>query len=435
MIPPFPPFLTSDRNSFAWDTARKRWPVILTKSLDDVCRTLQDLSGDKQREGKEIVKEIGLLKYDIEHDRPLCIHECDESSEMKEFYRYMREKTWLDSEWLMSECYLYIRLHNMLLIKEHWKDYDMFARQKEETLESSMDAVVELAIHYKEIVTTWNDEDSSQDTVYLENIFVEMINICLWGNATDLSLLNHLTKEEIGKIQGKKFREASGQNVIVNDLSRTWEQIGKIRNGQIDIVLDNAGYELFVDLVLAAFLLEVHMAETVILHPKSFPWFVSDVTPRDVSFLFGYLLEIDKFPTNHQKKVLFLVQRLAYFHSEGRICIRPNKFWSTPNSFWIMPTAATELFADLQKSDLVIFKGDLNYRKLVADAKWPATSSFIDALGPLGHGCQMRILALRTCKADTIVGLHSGQEEELDSIDKDWRINGKYAVISFKDKI
>ena len=38
-------------------------------------------------------------------------------------------------------------------------------------------------------------------------------------------------------------------------------------------------------------------------------------------------------------------------------------FWTTQYAYQDMPNVAPELVADLAKSGLVIFKGDLNYRK------------------------------------------------------------------------
>jgi len=84
----------------------------------------------------------------------------------------------------------------------------------------------------------------------------------------------------------------------------------------------------------------------------------------------------------------------------------------------------------LLDSGLVIFKGDLNYRKLTGDAKWPTTTPFSEAIGPLHGKCAL--LSLRTCKADVVVGLEEGVAERLDgSADDKWRINGKYALISY----
>ena len=44
---------------------------------------------------------------------------------------------------------------------------------------------------------------------------------------------------------------------------------------------------------------------------------------------------------------------------------------------------------------------------------WPATTPFSDALGPLGKSSGLRVMALRTCKGDVVVGLPEGRDEEL----------------------
>jgi hypothetical protein len=116
---------------------------------------------------------------------------------------------------------------------------------------------------------------------------------------------------------------------------------------------------------------------------------------------------------------------------DGSISTRQSAFWTTYATFHELPTVDPQLYEQLLQSSLIIFKGDLNYRKLTCDGLWPYTTTFAEALGPLAE--ELKILALRTNKADVCVGLH---QEQLDKLDKEvpgsaWVRNGKYAVISF----
>ena len=92
------------------------------------------------------------------------------------------------------------------------------------------------------------------------------------------------------------------------------------------------------------------------------------------------------------------------------------------------------LYASLANAELVILKGDLNYRKLTYDGQWRNTVSFAEAIGTLGKRPEeddgLRILALRTSKADVAVGLPEGVAETLP---RDWTRSGEYAMISFCD--
>jgi len=267
------------------------------------------------------------------------------------------------------------------------------------TFKSSRPAVLELAARYREIVTELESkhtikgaETEEQLEAAEQVLFTEMCEICLWGNATDLSLLTNLSYEDIQKLQGSEARKNSEKNILVNDLSKAFKVLragqkeGK-KERRVDIVLDNAGFELFVDLILAGYLVACGLATTVILHPKSIPWFVSDVLPADFIALLSALAAPQNFygtqseeDKNAGKEALpltetedsnlqFLFQNWSQMHTEGQLMLRPNDFWTAGGSYWRLPKAEPELLEDLKESELVIFKGDLNYRKLTADVR------------------------------------------------------------------
>lgn len=339
------------------------------------------------------------------------------------------------------------------------------------TFKSSRPAVLELAARYRDIVTeleskhTVKGAQTEQELEEAEKVlFTEMCEICLWGNATDLSLLTNLSYEDIQKLQGSEARKASEKNILVNDLEKAFKVLRTAqKEGQkerrVDIVLDNAGFELFVDLILAGYLIAAGLATTVVLHPKSIPWFVSDVLPGDFVALLSALAAPQNFygtqseeDKNAGKEAVplsevedsnlqFLFQNWSQMHAEGQLMLRPNDFWTAAGSYWRLPKSEPELFEDLKESELVIFKGDLNYRKLTADAAWSPTHPFTEAIGPMGPGSGIRVLALRTCKADVVVGLPSGQDERIralpggsdDSGARKWAWSGKWAVVQFSD--
>lgn len=259
---------------------------------------------------------------------------------------------------------------------------------------------MELAAKYQELVTQLQQRgtesfQSSEEALEAEKLlFTEMCEICLWGNATDLSLLNTLTYEDIQKLQGSEARKLSEKNILVNDipaafrvLKQAQESSGKNETRRVDIVLDNAGFELYVDLVLAGYLLSAGLATQVVLHPKSIPWFVSDVIPADFEALLNALAEPHHFystlsdddqgagrPTtplseNEVSNLAYLFRNLSAFHQEGQLILRPNLFWTSYASYWNLPEVAPKLFNELRESELVIFKGDLNYRKLTRDVR------------------------------------------------------------------
>ncbi|KAI9768473.1 MAG: hypothetical protein M1840_004883 [Geoglossum simile] len=468
-----PLYETSDRTSFAYVTVRDRWPVILTSAIDDIHRvTSASKDIEQAEEGKRIIESLAKLKYELQHDRqltPLPDDGLQDIAKYNEELQALGSPTWFNVPWLYAECYLYRRINTIFSLSKTWKTYDVFGRQKLSTFKSSRPAVLELAAKYKELVLHLESEpsaDTSRSPEHVEEakklLFMEMCEICLWGNATDLSLLTSLTYEDIQKLQGSEARKKSEANILVNDLPAAYQilkdaqAVGDRSERTVDIVLDNAGFELFVDLILAGYLLYANLATSVVLHPKLIPWFVSDVIPNDFATLLSALADPQDFysaPSEEDilanrtpeplsdkgvEELTFLYERWRDLHIDGRLVIRGNRFWTEAGSYWRLPGTQPALLGDMKQSELVIFKGDLNYRKLTADAMWDPTIPFSTAIGPLGPGSGVRTLALRTCKADVVVGLPAGLDEKLkerdgDSTVRKWAASGKWAVVQFCD--
>ncbi|GAA5875787.1 hypothetical protein JCM3774_006457 [Rhodotorula dairenensis] len=458
-VPPVPLCSASQgEKSFAYESTVRRWPVILTGVVDELARLNGEnevgTEADKARlaEGKQLIQDISGLIYELRHDRTLAPLQAtglpDDTQIYKDELAQLAKKgedKWFSAPWLFAECYLYRRLRGMFAVTQHWAQFDIFATQKLNAWRSSAAGAAALAKSLKKLVA--DGPQTEQDKLKLD--LIGMLEVDLWGNATDLSLLTSLTHEQIQQLQSVE----RGQHFVLrNDLDRAWQHLSQLKDGRVDIVLDNSGFELYTDLVLADWLVTLSpFVSEVVFHPKLMPWFVSDVQPHDFVILLDTLADPSFFPpdsglTEEDRAALSsLVQRWKSYVADGKFKLSvPTDlkmgdkggeladFWTYPNAFSDLPAVAPQLLAELQKSDLVIFKGDLNYRKLVSDAWWPTTASFDDALGPLRG--QIDILSLRTCKADTVVGLPEGTEERVEKEDPKWRVNGKYAVVSFSPR-
>ena len=266
----------------------------------------------------------------------------------------------------------------IFLSSTHWKSYDYFSAIKTSTFRSSRVAVLELASKYNSLVKQLSSPPPGLSAAQREEaeqiLLTEMLEISLWGNATDLSLLASSTYVDIASLQGAEARRKAEANILVNDVQAALSALRSAKDKperRVDIVLDNSGFELFVDLALAGYLIHSGLATTVVFHPKDMPWFVSDVVPRDFAGLFAALPQgggfFGQLSEVEEADLAALAGDWAGLHAEGQVVLRPNGFWTEGGSFWRLPATAGRLYEDLKESELVVFKGDLNYRKLTAD--------------------------------------------------------------------
>lgn len=449
------PFKTSEEGTFGHYTATSRWPIIIQNAIDDLNAELESQTGDSKKQGEVIAAQLVELRGEVSGNtrlRPFTQQEMQVADVPQSFNEYLadthhRDDSWFDAGWLFAEVYLYRRVNVLFKAQPLWRQFDIFNRLKQSTFHSSLHGVVELALRYENLRVQLEQVSTQRDDETLRILFKEFIDISLWGNATDLSLLTNATLEDIKSIQGAQARKNAESKIVIDDTASAWDTLLKARPGaRVDFVLDNSGFELYADLMLAAFLIKANLAQSCVFHSKDIPYMVSDTMDKDFTTLLRDMQDPDFFPTQDKasRKALDLfAQDIQGFVKQGQLEFRENSFWTTHLDYWNLDPSETkyngaQLHSDLLKSTLVIFKGDLNYRKLTGDRKWPRTTPWSEAIGPLADN-GITLLSLRTCKADVQVGLPQGLDEKLSQLwEKDhpgqgswWTSSGKWAVICF----
>ena len=154
------------------------------------------------------------------------------------------------------------------------------------------------------------------------------------------------------------------------------------------------------------------------------PWFISDTMKEDFHWMLRTLEKLStKYPT-----LGTLAKRWEQYLLLEKWTIEVEEFWTLPYVYSEMKVIDPQLYNKLSKATLLIFKGDLNYRKLLGETNWVPTERFSKALQGF-HPAPL--VTLRTLKADLICGLKPGVAETTAARSENWLITGDYAVIQF----
>ncbi len=306
--------------------------------------------------------------------------------------------TWLEVPWFFAETYFYRRL---LAASGYFQPgathgLDPFGPEKQRGLDQGL---------------------ASAEPAQRRTSLADLLLSALWGNRADLSMWPTAP----GGSRNADPEGAPLHRLLVDDRPAVLAHLGSLPDGpkRIDVVLDNAGQELLADLALARGLLQAHPGCQLVLHVKSHPTFVSDATQQDVD---GTLRQASA--TGGELSVLGDDLELA--GRRARLRVTTDGFWTSPLAGWEFPS---HLRQELASSDLVIFKGDANYRRLLGDRHWPYTTPFEAVLSYF----PAPVLCLRALKADVAAGLDPPMIEDAGRADGDWMIDGRWALIQFAD--
>lgn len=475
----FPPQLTGqDKSSFAYKTIKDRLPVILVKVIDFFHRQRKELHKfsnilghepnetelkEIEEDAKAIIADIAKLRKDLETNKPIELFEKlplpDELNYFNEDVDKWNEAIlahkqkdgtlpqWFEAPWLLVECYLYRRLKEFSLKTKHLKMFDPFIEVKQS---STIDAINQMKVVVNHLLAVDKVFLDSQDRTHpkARSEYSNFLQISLWGNKFDLSIsgmsTDSLRKNEssiidmIESLRGNILCDTSDEDWFLLDCTRckVRRSSNRTEDGNekepfyIDIVCDNSGYELFVDMCLAHFIglflngKEENRKVKFRFHVKRMPWFVSDCMKEDFYWLLDLLESQEQSSNLH---AIALIWRS--FLDQGAWEVHSHSFWTLHYDYNNMKTVAPDLYEDLVKSSHTIFKGDLNYRKLVGDRKWHILTPFRIALRDFTLA---PFVSLRTIKSDTVAGIEDIYVFERinnNKIARDWMTSGNYGLI------
>nr|CDS34460.1 hypothetical protein HmN_000857400 [Hymenolepis microstoma] len=433
-----PPVLNATNSDFALATIKDRLPVILVKTLDDLCKFKEKFGNPETdyEDVKSAISEIAKLRYELMTNKPFAKLTPESNADDIEVYNeavqnYTKAKLyWFNAPWLFAECYMYRRINN-IAYNCGLPSLDMFQERKIASFVNSLPTLVSMCECLDEAI------NSSRPKPCLEDL--KFFFLCsLWSNEVDLSIQAGETKCET-HIGANKLKEniafKTVNQMVVNDLVQIitrWPLKGESRT--VILVMDNTSPEIFADLVLCEFLLFCGLAERVIFMPKRLPWFVSDVTPRD----FDWLLKNRDMPGSLENldKIRSCLERMSQRFCDGSFSAEVHGFWTLPFGYNEMKHRAPDLYHKLTaECSVVIFKGDLNYRKLLEDRSWAPDSAedkvtaFSRCFPPNEGEGRSLMMTLRVAKADVAVGLTPERLQEVRARDPQWWVKGLFGFI------
>lgn len=394
---PFPePLSGSVHGSFAYRTVTERMPRIARETLAE-----NDFTSQVSGELEDLIQDLPTGPIRRLHDVT--------APDVEDWETYVTPYLgldWLSVPWFFAEIYFYRRILEAIgyFLPGAFQGFDPYLKQKTRSLQAAEDSINSMAGQLEEAL-------QASDPDRLRRLIVAN----LWGNQVDLSMWSaeeaHPSHREVQTQQA---------HLLVDDSSRVAEMLYNPSRKQprVDFILDNYGPELAHDLALADYLLSSRLVRSINFHTKPHPYYVSDAMIKDVQIM------LDWFASRSDGGVRALGTRSIDHLHAGRLILTDDFFWTSPLSFWEMPSRIRSL---LESSDLVISKGDLNYRRLVGDLNWAPTTPFADVVGYF----PAPLLALRVIKAELAVGLTPEKVQDLNAVDPGWMVNGNWGVIQY----
>lgn len=366
MPPPLPPLLTTgEHGSFAAFTLEKRLPAI----LDNLAKNADTLQAQAlQQLATEIRKET------ITPLPPFVFGTLDQA-----IRPYARQR-WADMPYLAVELYFYARI---LLAFGYATNtsIDPFRPVKQAACLQSIKSLA---------ASDYCNEDCS---------LTRLLRWSVTGNIADLSQYSIPEADQVS---------------LLMDESDAVEALLDSSPGRVDFVFDNAGMDVLADLLLIR-RISSHCAQ-IVAHVRPYPMFVSDMTMPDMAYL------IEELAASSIAAAQKLGEDITRLLHQNRLILRASPALGLPICFCEDKTLVRETF---ENTELVLFKGDLNYRYFAGDRRWPHTTEkhfFFERFG-------RSAVCLRMLKSEVLAGLPADIATQTLQLQPGWLTSSRHGII------
>ncbi|XP_044749375.1 damage-control phosphatase ARMT1-like [Coccinella septempunctata] len=298
----------------------------------------------------------------------------------------------------------------------NFKKFDPYESLKQ-TLFRIADPLIHKTAQYLKNIYKHPSQEDKDD-------FEKLIKLLLWSNQSDYIMSKEYVIKSMAQILSTKQKEGF---IVCNQLEEAWNIISDRSHpsNTIAIICDNAGFELFLDLCAADYLFTNYYARTIHFHVKHIPWFISDITEKDVYWM---LHQLSKSP---DKILQDLAGNWKEHFKTGRWKIIVRKYWILPIGFSRMKEIDPVLYKMLEETKIVIVKGDLNYRKLLEDTNIDPSTPFREALREFYPS---DMILVRVMKCDVACNIPRQYVQKFEKLNEHWMDCGQYGLIQFAPK-
>lgn len=413
------------KQSYAYKSTHSRWIIILRNLQQSLkmnkSKIVSEFGTEALVDMDGVTKQIEIIMQDIRENKSMTpIH-----SQLHDVVLWNRALAIAESEsciryykaaFLLVECYLYRRLASIMESSNFLKVYDIFRQRKTFAFDSAIGACIGLGNYTTNLIK--NDLTGNR----LKDGFLKLIQFVLWN--TDLSETLGLTDS---RTSPDELLARTASKILANDSLKIWNCLttSESESRIVAIICSSAGYELFADFCMADFILSYELCDVVIFYVKSFPWFITDAIIYDFHWI------INKISSSKDVTLAALGQKWQQYCESRQWIPRTEYFFTMPYCYDQMHVVDEKLFREMKKTKLLIFKSDLNYRKLLLDINWPPTTSFEKASNGFRPSA---ICAIRSIHSELLCGLQESDYKELFLHHREGLLNGEYGVIQFASK-